>query len=429
MSLKAIGALVVLLGLSLTSAAEIVYLKRSQLGAFVLGQQIGEGVAQIANARAFTAYRLAGYAQLDALKKELASCGNCAHRERLNAEIKALQAAQLREDRIMCGTWESLGFANPSAEGIKKLTGYVDVCNRFNQEAGIIEAERKNRQNKEEFARRIKEGDLSAYVWMGRRTFVVNRQLSYEDQANLACPYYAEGARRGVDIAAIFFAQECFGAGEAERREGFEMLKSCAAGSARCAGELAPYYESTRRSNVWWPVPADDREALTLYEQALLGHQKNLAKQPGDAQAARSVTELQAKVTETKARLDGHAASGVAPAVPANVAPVTDGAQSGGATSDATTEMPDSNVSPGAAGSGRAAMRPSQQEQPRRPVSSRPEIAAAQRERIDPMQRRCEILLLAVQRNQALATADARRYGSRLATAQEQYQRACREGR
>lgn len=382
--MKILGVMIVLVSLSLPATAEVVYLKRSELGAFALGQQIGTGIAnataQIADARAFTAYRQAGYARLDALRKELAACGGCADRERLAGEVKALQAVQLREDRIMCGTWEALGFNNPSAAAVKKLTGYEEVCNRFNQEAGIVAAEQKNRQNKEEFARRIKAGDLSSYVWMGRRTFVSNRHLPYEDQANLACPYYAEGARRGVDTAAIFFAQECFGAGEAERREGFEMLKSCAPKSANCAAELALYYETTRRTSASWPVAADDREALRLYEQALGSQEKDAA--------------LAAKVEAVRARLEGRAAVPEAPAP---------------ALASATPEAP---APLGAAPAPRQ-------------YQARAEPARALRERIDPRQRRCESLLRAVESNQAAAAANPGRYTSRLATAQTQYQQAC----
>ncbi len=409
--MKILGVMIALAGLTLPVMAEVVYLKRSELGAFALGQQIGSGIAdvtaQIADARAFTAYRQAGYARLDALRKELAACGGCADRERLTREVKELQAVQMREDRIMCGTWQALGFNNPGAAAIKKLTGYEEVCNRFDQEAGIVAAEQKNRQNKEEFARRVKAGDLSAYVWMGRRTFVSNRHLPYEDQANLACPYYAEGARRGVDTAAIFFAQECFGAGEAERREGFEMLKSCAPKSANCATELAPYYETTRRTNVSWPVAADDREALRLYEQALGSPDKGAA--------------FTAKVEAVKARLEGRAAVPTTSA-PTGTAPATEGGQSGGGVS-AAPAMSSNAGPPSVAGRTRNTRSPdSATAPPPQPHGARAEVS---RERIDPRQRRCENLLRAVERNQAAAAANPSRYTSRLATSQEQYQRAC----
>ncbi len=419
---------ILLVALGLPAAAEVVYLKRSELGAFALGQQIGKGIAdataQIVDARAFSAYRQEGYARLDALRKELAACGSCTDRERLNREVKELQAAQLREDRIMCGTWQALDFNNPSAAAIKKVTGYEEVCNRFNQEAGIVAAEQKNRQNKEEFVRRIKAGDLSAYVWMGRRTFVSNRHLPFVDRANLACPYYAEGARRGVDTAAIFFAQECFGAGEAERREGFEMLKSCATNSANCISELAPYYETTRRTNASWPVAADDREALGLYQQALSLHQKALDQRPNDAQAAGAVNDTAAKIEAVKARLEGRpAASGAS--VPKSAPAAVGGAASDSAVSAAAGSS--SNlVSPGGAGHiGHAKSRDSAAAPSPQPYVSRADFAEASRARVDPRERRCESLLRAVERNQAAAAANPDRYASRLATAQQQYQRVC----
>lgn len=401
--MKAVWLLVAFSGLGWSAAAEVVYLKRSELTAFALGQQAGQAAAQVANVRSFSAHRQAGYARLDELRRELAACGGCSRRDGLMAEISEVQAAQLREDRIMCGTWNSLGFSDPSIDAVKKLTGYGAVCDRFNQEAGIVEAERKNKQNKVEFAQRVKAGDLSAYVWMGRRTFTTNRHLSYDDQAALACPYYAEGARRGVDMAAIFFAQECFGAGAAERSEGYEMLKGCAPKSAACANEQAQYHETTRRTNVSWPVAADDREALRIYEQALRRAESDLRERPGDQQLLRAAALSRDKINEVRARIDGGTQAPAAPAAAPLGTPAPTAVGEGAGVADRA----DTSV------------------QPSTPSAPPAGVARAPRERVDPMQRRCENLLRAVERNQAAAVTDPARYASRLASAQAQYQRAC----
>lgn len=387
--------LVLLLPLSLPAVAtDYVYIKRSELTAFALGQQAGEAAGQVMNVRQFSAHRQTGYAQLDALRAELAACGSCAKRGQLEVEIKELQTSMLREDRVLCGTFLALGDADPSISAVMKLTGYQQVCDRFNQEATIVEAEWKNKRNKEEFLQRVQTGDVTAYGYMGQRTMTTNRHLPFAEQMNLACPYWFEGARKGDGFSIESVAQLCLmnAPDEAERRDAFDWLRACSRRDHRCARALAGYYETTRHPAPAWPIAADDREALRLYETALqLGSQA-----PRNEQNARALAADTAAIERVRQRLAGGAA-----ALPA---PPVDGVKSGVA----------GTVPPVAAPPVTQPVRPPVVNEPRSPVA-----------RVDPNARRCEILRRAYERNAEAAVRDPVKYASRAATAQAQYQRAC----
>lgn len=408
--MKCIGR--VLLGLvvalsSLTAGAEVVYLKRSELTAYAMGQQVGNAAAQVANARQFSAYRQGSYAALDALRARLAACGSCAERDRLAAEIKELQSALLREDRILCGTINSLGFSDPAVGAAMKLSGHAQVCESFNKEAQIVEAERNNRQNKEEYARRVKAGDLDVYVWMGRRTMVADRRLPLMDRINLACPYFYAGSRKGVALATTMYAQECLMATsstKADIQDAFDELRACSARQKHmCTETLASYHETTRRSDAPWPAKADDREALRLYEEA--------ARQGQGAGAPPALVEsMRASAEKVRARL-----SGPAPIASTQPAVTTTSAQAPEA--PAAPQSPQPAPAP-------VAVLPDPGTITRSPPIQ-PGVRPEPRPRRDPSQRRCESLQRSVERALEGAARYPERWASRVAAAQAAYEREC----
>jgi hypothetical protein len=397
-----------LLTFSSAATADVVYLKRSELTAFALGQQIGNAAAQVAGTRQFSAYRQGNYAALDALRARLAACGNCADRDRLAADIKELQSALLREDRILCGTINSMGFSDPAVDAVARLSGIAKVCDAFNKEAQIVEAERNNRQNKEEFARRVRAGDLDAYVWMGRRTMVADRSLPLMDRINLACPYFYAGSRKGVAAATVTFAEECLFASSSsvDMKDAFDELRACAARQKHmCTLTLAGYYETTRRKDAPWPNPADDREALRLYEEAV---------REGEAGGSppRVIDTTRASAAKVRARLEG-------PAIGANgsASQGASGVQS--APSVQAPLTPALPASPAANGSdtGVAAV----------PSPARPAVRDEPRLRQDAKQRRCATLLRSLERAQEMAALHPDRRMSRLNAAQTAYDRECNQ--
>lgn len=291
---------------ALGAHAEIVMLKRSELTAFALGQQAGAATGQVMNARELAAHRLGGYAALEALRAEQAKCGNCAQRDKLASDIKELQMALLREDRIFCGTINAMGFGDPGLDAAMKLTGHDKVCQAFNKEAQIVEAAAKDKRNKEEFASRVKAGDMSAYSAMGRKTMTTYSHVPIEEQMNLACPYYALGMLRGDDMSTVLFSQECalFSMAEVDRKDAFDRLRACAdKGKHLCASSLAEYYESTRRSDMKWPVKADDHAALQLYEQVIKHWTKQSQERPNDANVSRALNVANRAADRVRARL------------------------------------------------------------------------------------------------------------------------------
>lgn len=109
---------------------QTVYLNRSDLFAFTIGQQTGQAISQAVKIRRYAAHRQAAYAQLEALRAKLSRCGGCAERDLLAREIKALQDQLLREDGMMYGTFDALADSNPAVNAVKKLVGYGEVCER-----------------------------------------------------------------------------------------------------------------------------------------------------------------------------------------------------------------------------------------------------------------------------------------------------------
>lgn len=389
--MKRMGWLVIvctIAALGQPARAEVVYLKRSELTAFALGQQAGTAVGEVLGARQYTAHRQGSYAALDALRAQQISCGNCADRDRLATEVNERQAALLREDRILCGAINSLGFGDAAVDAAMKLTGHARLCEAFSKEAGIAEAERKNRENKEEFARRVKAGDLDAYIWMGRRTMVADRSLPIADRINLACPYFYAGSRKGIAAATVMFAEECLFAtlAEVDMQDAFDELRACSTREkGMCTSTLASYYETTRRSDAPWPVKADDREALRLYEELVRHYEKTGA-------AAQRIEATRQRAAVVRARLS-------VPASPATTAPQQDVPATAPALPQAKAhEAEGSRVQP--------------DEQVRQ-------------SRRDRTARRCEALQRAVERALEGAGRDPRRYEPRVAAARANHEREC----
>lgn len=324
--MKKLWMCLLLLYFCAANAQDVVYLKRSEVLPFMMGQQVGTLTGQVLDARQYTAQRQAAYLKLEALRQELAKCGNCAQRDRLAAQVKDLREANFREDGKLCGTFDALSDFNPAVGAMKKLMGYSEVCERYEREAAIGIENAKHARNRADFASRLKAGDMTAYASMGRRVMTTFSNLPLEQRLDMACPYWAEGSRKGDRLSTAFFGDECLGrpatanAGNntnatSSDREGYERLKACAASDHLCAASLAVYYETTRRKDRTWPVEANDREALRLWESVVAHWEKRHALAPTDSNVAYSLKSAQNKASLVRDRLSNVA--GASPLAPA----------------------------------------------------------------------------------------------------------------
>lgn len=291
---------------SSVSGQEVIYLKRSEVLPFVMGQQIGTLGGQILDARQYAAGRQAGYRQLEIRRQQLSQCANCPQRAQLETEVKELRALLFRQDGMLCGTFDALSDSNPAVDAMKGLMGFSEVCNLYNKEAQIFAADERNRRNKEEFSARIKRGDLSAYSFMGRRSFTTYSHLSTDMQLDIACPYFMEGLRKG-DPGSTSEVGVCGGTSmmtDADKKQQVARLQSCKQAAHLCAYDLAVMYETTRRKDRTWAVETDDREALRFYEQVLSYYEQRAMKYPGDSSYAGAVRQAKHDVERVKARLE-----------------------------------------------------------------------------------------------------------------------------
>lgn len=190
-------------------AQDVVYLRRDQVLPYLMGQQIGNAANQVLDARTYTAERQTAYVKLESLRNELEKCGNCAERATLESQVKTLRSNLFREDGKLCGAIDSAAFSNPAVAPVTKLMGFEAMCAQYNKEADVVTHDTKLTHYKAEFDRRVKAGDIVAYGTMGRNMMSSSQHLPFEKQADLACPYWAEGMRKGDRLSKSEFEALC----------------------------------------------------------------------------------------------------------------------------------------------------------------------------------------------------------------------------
>ncbi len=303
--------------LPMPAQAELVLVPRSALGAYMIGQQMGDGVSQLAGGvmdlQRYSGDSLAGYAQLDAWRKELESCGNCAERASLLARMRQLQAHLIGENGPLCTTIDVMK-ESPITKDASALTaignvgGVSQVCERYKRELEINEMQEATKKARQDFDRKIKAGDLSAYAAMGDWigvAFEKSRVMSDEDRRYFSCWYFFEGARKGDVGSLVSLSGKCT-LDRQEHQEVARMLVACvqkAATDDRCADTLDTFaraYASARPARLRYPVDADDKEALRLREEVLRHWERRAAAHPQDARVQASLASARQQVQALK---------------------------------------------------------------------------------------------------------------------------------
>lgn len=393
-------------------AQEVVYLKQSEMFAFVMGQQTGQAIGQAADIRQQTAQRQGNYARLDALRKELAACGNCADRTRLQATVNELQTKLVREDRTMCGAWDAIGGTDPAAMAMKKLLGYGEVCDRYAKESAIAGSEGRHKANKEAYAKATRANQLEAYGTMYQDTMSAYSHLPFAERQQIACPYLFAGAKKGEPMSTAQLASECLLTSpvEGDRKDAFDMLKSCAEHQhPYCTSTLAGYYESTRRKDYVWPVKADDQEALRLYEELARGSEKALASAKGRVSreaAEERLAEYRQSAERVRARL-----------YPGTVLAAASAPMTAASRQEAMLQR--------VRASAQQAVRSTQAKQAAAQAEARTDARADVR--ADARQRRCDAMQRSVDRARDAAEKDPVRHEKRVAATQAVYDKNCKD--
>lgn len=282
--------------------ADVVYVPRSELGAYMVGKQLGEGIAKITQGvvdlRSYTGNYLAGYAALEGWRKELKACASCADRARLLASIEEMQAFLIQENRADCAGMEaarSLSIGNTaSVDTIGRITGMSEMCERYQRELEIKEMKVLMKTARENFDRKVKAGDTSAYSEMGNwihKKFEDSRAMSGEDRRYFSCSYFLAGARQG-DVGSLVSLPHLCWLTKEEYREVAQLLIACTQtgkNDDRCADGLdsvAQAYSTSRPASRPYPMQADDHEALRIREAALRYWERRAAATPRDAAVA-----------------------------------------------------------------------------------------------------------------------------------------------
>lgn len=280
---RASSALTLSLGAALMqlcapARAEIVLVPRSELFAYMMGQQMGQAISNASALHAYAGNFLAGYAQLNSLRKELSTCGNCARRDTLIKEISALQAYLIDENKPLCqgiDAVKEMPITNaPGIDAVNKITGIGDVCENYKREIEIIEMKVALKQARERFDARLKAGDTGAYFQMGDwidKSFQQSRVVSAGDRLDLACSYFKTGASKGDIHSLVALPQNCQLNGD-EYKAMTRQLVQCTQtrrNEDRCAGQLeqvAMAYSTSRPSRLRYPVQPDEQEALKIWQ-------------------------------------------------------------------------------------------------------------------------------------------------------------------
>ncbi len=265
------------------AAQEIVYIKRSELWAFELGQQVKQGAQSVNDFNAHMAQRAADHQRLADMKKRIGACGGCADRERLLKEANELEARLTFFDRMLCGAFEVTRSLGPSAGVVSRLLGVDAICNGLKlplePDQAFIAAQR----------RRIEAGDLDGYAQIGMHYLEGLRAPTnyWSDRANAGCPFLYRGSQLGNPASLHQYLSVCMQverSSEEERKEGLAILQRCASREVPgCLYTLAYMHSDIGNKFMNATFRPNNPEALRLWE---------LAASKGDARSADEARRL-----------------------------------------------------------------------------------------------------------------------------------------
>lgn len=286
------GALLSLLLCVGVPAEAQILVKRSDLWAYELNDRVKQNLEEAKMHGAdHVRYMRDREAQEQSLQQRLNACGNCVDRARLTEQLRQLRTDNREYDELICGSIEMQKDFNPAVAPIAKALGFGSFCEKVMAQR---EAEL-DRQEKERFMQRMRAGDLIAYQQWGQRLFN-ERQLPFHQRLSNACPWFYQGAKKGDPGSTASLANNCLGpsSNDADRRDGVDILRACAnRGEVICIRQLAWFYSPIRDSNWPPPLPANEQEALRLFD---------LAASKGDAIGADEARRLRGKIErETRA--------------------------------------------------------------------------------------------------------------------------------
>ena len=269
--------------------AQVDFVKRSELWGYTMGKEVGKGLQHHQDFQGSMRERDEEYRKLDALQQRVAKCGNCADKNKLTAEANALEKRLVDADRQLCRGFSSQADSNPAVGAMSKLLGVAPICDKLEAQSSKASTDARVQGEKQDFDSKVKAGDTTAYSTMGQN-MMSRRDLPIEERQRLACPYWFQGARKGDVTSATALASLCLGssASEKDRKEGFDLVKRCAdKGEVWCIYSLGEQYASTSYKNSARVVPADDEEALRLWD---------MAAAKGNDSARLAATALRAKL-------------------------------------------------------------------------------------------------------------------------------------
>ncbi|WP_088287515.1 hypothetical protein [Ideonella sp. A 288] len=283
-----VTALIALTGLPAV-AAEVVYIKRSELWAHDFGQQLGQGVGQYAEWNGHVSRRDADQVRLGELKKAIAACNNqCADRQRLVTEADELDARLKQFDNMLCGTFRALKqLSTPARDAaIMKAFRIGHICpDLADKDNATLDREFFEKQRK-----RIAAGDLNAYADMGMR-HLDDRDRTWLERSQAGCALLYRGAVLGNARSTRALAYYCMNAEtstEDERKAFVALLRACSdRGENTCTGYLGALYHPVENRARNAPFPVDEKEALRLWD---------LAASRGDAGSETSALQLRQRM-------------------------------------------------------------------------------------------------------------------------------------
>lgn len=264
----AIGCLV---SMSSAVAQETVYIKRSDLWAYELGQDVKQGVQSVNAFNAHMAKRAADYQRLDELKKRVAACGACADRQRLVSQANELEASLTRFDRLLCGTFEVTRSLGPSSGAVSRLLGVDTICR------GVKLPLEPDQEYLALLRKQIEAGNHDGYAQIGFH-YLNLQGGSWPDRANAGCPFLYRGSQLGNPQSLYYYLRSCMQVDrstEEERKEGAAMLQRCAAREVQmCLYYWASMHSDIENSPMNATFKPNNKEALRLWDLAASkGHQ------------------------------------------------------------------------------------------------------------------------------------------------------------
>jgi hypothetical protein len=261
-------------------AQETVYIKRSDLWAYELGQQAKQGAQSVNEFNGHMAKRAADYQRLDELKARVKACGACADRQRLVSQADELEARLTFFDRMLCGTFEVTRSLGPSSGVMSRLLGVDTICRGLRLPLEPDQAYIAKQRT------RIEAGDLDGYAEIGMHYIDGLRATTnyWSDRANAGCPFLYRGAQLGNPKSLYHYMRSCMQVERStldERKEGVAMLQRCVAREVpECLDVWAYMHSDIGNTPMNATFKPNNQEAVRLWELAASkGH-------PGSAEEA-----------------------------------------------------------------------------------------------------------------------------------------------